>query len=66
MKTTCPHCGNTDRRTIESNGLRPSDPDYTLLCVALVPARDASIKPDADQIDASGRSKCGMQWEPAS
>lgn len=57
----CPHCGNTDRATIEDNGCKPSDPRYTLLCVA-------PCKPDESSFDErfedDDRRVCGMQWEP--
>lgn len=56
----CPHCGNKDKRLIETNG------SETVLCVALVNAGEdalAGIEPEQEP-DANGKVKCGMQWEP--
>lgn len=64
----CPHCGNTDRRTILDNGERPSSPDLTLLCVARVAPSAWSFyppaTPDPGDYDVNGCVPCGMQWEP--
>lgn len=64
----CPHCGNASPSTIDSNGCRPSDPNYTLLCVAQVKPEDAAIlpygfDPDTDT-DPHGLVPCGQQWCP--
>jgi hypothetical protein len=64
---TCPRCGNRDPKSIETNGVTPNDPDYTLLCVARVSPADRSwdhVEPEPDQVDANGRVSCGMQWCP--
>ena len=65
----CPNCGNTDPRTIEDNGLRPRDPDYTLLCLARVPENvssyDSFALAEMDRgVDENGLAECGWQWEP--
>lgn len=63
----CPHCGNTDRSTIESNGF--TGPDLVLLCLARVPVEDSSIDhcpawevPGYDR--ETKTAHCGMQWSP--
>jgi hypothetical protein len=58
----CPNCGNQDPATIESNGCKPSDPDYTLLCLAKVPADVTSYY--AAEPDENGLYECGWQWNP--
>lgn len=76
-RSTCPHCGNRDPRFLlgdgrrhdrEDNGERPSHYDYTVLCVAPVPAAEWSFgadeSPYPDQIAADGTVPCGMQWDP--
>lgn len=67
MKWRCPHCGNTDKGTIESNGGSRRNGDLTLLCVARVSLRDSSWdRPeDAGEPDAAGLVACGAQWDPA-
>ena len=63
----CPHCGNQDSKTIESNGFAHSSVSLTLLCVARVNVADRSwghVEPEADQIDGNGMVECGMQWSP--
>jgi hypothetical protein len=64
----CPHCGNTDPRTIETNGLNYRHPDLTLLCTRRVKPEDSSYSeidliPERDY-DTNGLVICGMQWEP--
>jgi hypothetical protein len=62
---TCPHCRNAKQSLIEDNGIPMNDPDYTLLCMALVKPEDEAIqneprqKPNADDL-----VKCGMTWCP--
>lgn len=62
----CPHCGNTDRKHIQSNGERPSSLDLTLLCVAPVAPSEWSfdVAPSPEFYDANGLVPCGMQWDP--
>ncbi len=60
----CPHCGNTNPKTIESNGV--SGADCVLLCVRLVAPDFAAVlvhgfDPKTDT-DANGLVPCGMQW----
>lgn len=62
----CPHCGNKNPDTLQDNGERRLHPDYTILCVALVPLGEEAgagcdMAPDPDSI---GRVPCGMQWCP--
>jgi len=40
LGATCPHCGNKNHALIETNGVAPHDPDFTLLCVARVWAKE--------------------------
>lgn len=68
-KIACPNCGNDDPDLIESNDCSPKHHDYTLLCVAPVDPKDWAfdhVAPEPDQIDANGKTKCGMQWCPNS
>lgn len=63
----CPHCGNTDPKTIEANRLPPTDPDYTLLCTRRVRPEDSSFDPEyiyPEFYDDEGMVACGMQWTP--
>lgn len=62
----CPHCGNTDSRTIQDNGEPARSPDLTLLCVARVPPGEWSFDeaPLPEDHDARGLVPCGMQWDP--
>ena len=67
-KTECPNCGNTDESLIESNGCKPTDPNYTLLCTRRGAPENwafAPEKPADDQLDRYGYVACGMQWSPA-
>lgn len=64
---TCPHCGNTDRATIETNGERSTSLDLTLLCLA--PCEPGANSFDTTQMedvpaDDPRHRQCGMQWEP--
>ena len=66
LRAKCPHCGNTDPATIETNGCEPHDDDFTLLCVARVRQGEdalADFEPHAE-VGADGMVACGMQWEP--
>lgn len=66
--TRCPHCGNTSRETIQSNGEPRTSPDLTLLCVARVAPSEWSfdhVRPEADEIGPDGLVACGMQWGPS-
>lgn len=63
----CPHCGNTNPATIQSNGERPSSRSLTLLCVARVKPTEWSfdhVTPLPEDLDANGLVPCGMQWDP--
>lgn len=64
--TLCPHCGSRDQAVRQDNGLPPTDPDYTLLCLARVPqGQDSFDGRDLDaEVDAQGMVPCGMQWTP--
>jgi hypothetical protein len=67
IRAKCPHCGNTDQATIESNGVSSEDVDYTLLCVARVKPADRSwghVEPAPDQTNEDGLVECGYQWSP--
>lgn len=67
-RDTCPHCGNTDHKTIENNGVARGSVDFTLLCVARVDPKRRSwthVEPEPDQIDERGLVACGMQWCPS-
>jgi len=62
----CPHCGNADRKLIETNGEPARSPDLTLLCVARVPPDAWSfdhVAPEPQDLDAAGLVPCGMQWD---
>ena len=62
----CPHCGNTNPALMGDNGLRPSDPAYTLLCMRPCGVGESSFD-DAEYeaaAAAAGTLTCGMQWEP--
>lgn len=61
----CPHCGNTDKRTLQDNGFPKTHPDCTLLCVNRVKPGESSFSyPEDEAIGPDGRTECGMQWEP--
>jgi hypothetical protein len=63
----CPNCGNRNKNTIQDNGAKPRDVDYTLLCVARVEPSDWAfdhVKPTAEDIGTDGKVACGMQWSP--
>jgi len=67
MRYACPHCGNTDTRLMQDNGLRANHPDFTLLCVKRVPPDESSFERvliTPEDINADGLTACGMQWEP--
>ena len=59
---TCPHCGNTDRDTIETNAARGGG--NILQCLAKVEAGAESFSADA-LIIPEMREVCGFQWYPA-
>lgn len=66
-KHICPSCGNRDAKLIEDNGLPRRSPDYTLLCVKTIPAKESSF--DIETLARlghviNGYVKCGTQWEP--
>jgi len=62
MSKKCPHCGNTDRETIEDNGAGAHSLDLTLLCLAPCEPEDCSF--DAHAAPPEDRKVCGMQWDP--
>lgn len=62
----CPHCGNSNQRKMEDNGLSRKNSDYTLLCVARVQPKDAAhagFEPHPEP-GPDGLVSCGMQWCP--
>ena len=61
---TCPHCGNRDRELMEENGAKPSDPDFTLLCVARMKPGEDSFDGETVETGPDGLTICGMQWCP--
>jgi hypothetical protein len=62
---TCPRCGNTDRLTIEDNGLSYKSPDYTLRCAARVePKESASYDTSLSVVDEDGKTQCDERWCP--
>jgi hypothetical protein len=72
-KTTvyrCPWCGNGKPNLIEDNGLKVTDPELTLLCVARVKPEDSSQSYDDNGFgrvlnpDPDGLVQCGYQWNP--
>lgn len=63
----CPNCGNRNPAKFEDNGMRLTDSELTLLCVARVsPGEDAfqgEANPPLD-VGADGKVACGQQWNP--
>jgi hypothetical protein len=64
-RTKCPHCGNTDERSIEDNGRKSTDSLYTLLCMARVALGEDAFGGGGEPGE-DGKVACGMQWEPNS
>jgi hypothetical protein len=60
----CPHCGNTDRSAMESNGCDPRDEAYTMLCLAKVADGDESYDEQVLEQFPEHRGVCGNQWDP--
>ena len=61
----CPHCGNRNGKLIDDNGLSSKNYDYTLLCIARVPAKDvANYDEQLTAVGPDGKATCGMQWCP--
>jgi len=69
-KTTvyrCPWCGNRKPSLIENNGLKVTDPELTLLCLARINPENSSFPPlhvVREPRDSDGLVECGYQWNP--
>jgi len=66
LRARCPHCGNANAATIQTNAQHWTSPDLTFLCVARVPAgteAGAEFGPHAEP-DEAGTVPCGNCWEP--
>ena len=63
-KLTCPHCGNTDQKWFETNGLPKRAPGFSILCMKPCDPDESSFDEYALP-DPEDRRVCGMQWEAA-